>query len=581
MTILETALNYLEEYHFPVIPTNPAVEKRDGAKVPYVGHTKYRKQLPTRGEVIEWWTKWPNALIACIPGELSGLMVIDADHQAGVDKMNELLPDSLEVPIVKTPRNEVSRHYYFKYRKGLGSKTTDVIELKSENSLIALPGSIRKDGRVYEIENGGKLSNLPDLPIAIYNYLLSFSLYKHGIPEKYASLEPHNIPQIPQNTTRRFTEPGRNDDLFHLIYSAIKGEVNEDILLQACEIIVRNCNPPLPLNELRVILKSAAERASRKERNIAQVVNEYVEFQRTISQECHIEYHIFAHDTTIYHKSEDKAARMQFKRLCECNPPVLEKEKKRGCYRIIDVQDKEQKWWLDEGKPLNLIMPLGIEKFAKVFQGNIILLEGAKSAGKTTFALEFARMNRNLYKGSKTQYLNVEMSDGELKERQIDYEREGMLKKDELKDIIRVEKQTDNWSDKIMPDQINIVDYLMDYAEPFKLPQCILDIHKKLKTGICLCLVQRDPLKPYPFGGRGVRDLPRLIITIMNHRLRLEDVKSFIKTDFGNPSGLSIKYKQVAYCKWIKDGEWEKLEDSKYDTFKKNENRYKSFLKED
>jgi hypothetical protein len=76
------------------------------------------------------------------------------------------------------------------------------------------------------------------------------------------------------------------------------------------------------------------------------------------------------------------------------------------------MEDKEQKWWLDEGKPLGLVIPLGVEKYAKIFPGNIILLEGEKSQGKSTFALEFARLNKNIYlkdpEFSKTRVLKLQ-----------------------------------------------------------------------------------------------------------------------------------------------------------------------------
>ena len=147
--------------------------------------------------------------------------------------------------------------------------------------------------------------------------------------------------------------------------------------------------------------------------------------------------------------------------------------------------------------------------------------------------------------------------------------------------FLKIIKRTSDWADKIEPDSINIVDYLVEYEKAYILPKFIFDIHKKLKKGMAVCVVQRDPFKPYPVGGRGVRDIPRLVISLINHWLRLEDVKSFWETKFGNPSGLSIKYKQIAYCKWEADGGWERTEEKKYHAFTSIKN-YRDFTsKED
>lgn len=171
------------------------------------------------------------------------------------------------------------------------------------------------------------------------------------------------------------------------------------------------------------------------------------------------------------------------------------------------------------------------------------------------------------------------MSDDEFLERFESYKDVRTVEEwDKMMTIIR---QTDSWWDKILPDGLNIIDYLVEYKEAFLIAQFIFNIHQKLKNGIALVVVQRDPFKPYPAGGRGVRDIPRLILSLIHHKIKIEDVKSFRKTEFGNPSGLTRKYKQVSWWNFIGDGEWEKMEETKYAAFTSTKN-YKDFTtKED
>ncbi len=577
MTILETALEYLNKHKFSIFPANPSLKKSNGAKSPLIKEViPYRKKLPTQKEVIDWWTKWPNAMIAGITGEQSNLLVLDADSQKAIDTINELVSDSLEIPFVNTPGG--GKHFYFQYQEGLANYSKGIIHIRNEGAYIILPGSVRADGRCYVLDNGCRIEDRPALPNNVYKYLLSFSLYT-GVT-KTENEDCHNISQVSQDVTNYFDNNRRDEDLIHAAICLQKGGSEPDFADRVLNILVNSWGENDP-KWVATKIKSAWDRAARRERNISQEVRDWVEMMRMTSQTCHINVTDWSHESQSITKKDMHAARMAFKRLCSEPEPMIERfGDKAGQYRIINREDNEQKWWLDEGKPLPLIMPLGIEKYAKVFPGNIILLEGQKSQGKSTFSLEFSRLNCNLYPGKKVIYQNVEMSDSELTDRFIHYQERNIIEKDEWKKFIKIIKQTSNWHDKIEPDGINIIDYLVEYEKPYILPKFIFDIHRKLKTGIALCVVQRDPFKPYPSGGRAVRDIPRLIISLIKHCLRLEDVKSFWPNEFGNPSGLGINYNQIAYCEWRANGTWEKMEESKYEQFKKN-TKYESFLKED
>ncbi len=575
MTILEAALKY-QKKGYSVIPVG--FDKR-----PLIKWEPYQKQKATVEEIKAWFKKFPTANIGIVTGEISNLLIVDTDTPESTQRVQEAIPESLVVPCQNTPSGGM--HFVFSHAPGFSnrSRVADGIDIRTTGGYFVAAPSINGNGKGWQ----WVVSLFDAEPVYILDSITSlfnsssFSFLTRDVTQAEIDID-HNISQVSQSITKYFTEPGRDDDIFHLANAGIKGNANIEILTQALKIIARNCEPPFPEKDVEVKVRSAIDRAKKRERNIMKEVREWVELMKMTSQGGHIKFTTWSQESQSITKTEKHAGRMAFSRLCDPPDPILEKVAGLpGEYKIIDKDDNEQKWWLDEGKPLKLSIPLGAERYAKVFQGNIILLEGQKSQGKSTFSLEFARLNRNLYPKSKIIYQNIEMSDSEIKDRMKSYQNQEIIGMDEWPKFLKIIKQTSNWSDKIEPDSINIIDYLVEYEKAYELPRFIFDIHRKLKTGIALCVVQRDPFKPYPLGGRGTRDIPRLIISLIKHCMRLEDVKSFWPSEFGNPSGIGIKYKQIEWCKWKAEGEWGMTEEVKYDAFEKNKGKWKTFLKED
>ncbi len=77
--LFQSALEYSEKYHFSVIPIKPD-------KKPYIQWTPYQKKKATTAEIRQWWTKWPQAMIGIVTGEVSGIFVLDCDTQAGFEQ---------------------------------------------------------------------------------------------------------------------------------------------------------------------------------------------------------------------------------------------------------------------------------------------------------------------------------------------------------------------------------------------------------------------------------------------------------------------------------------------------------------
>jgi hypothetical protein len=298
------------------------------------------------------------------------------------------------------------------------------------------------------------------------------------------------------------------------------------------------------------------------ERNVSEEVRDWVLLQ-----------HCYWNVTSCYNalqavtKQDKQAIRVAIHRM-EVDKIIEHSNNRAGEYRLVEKDYSEQTWWEATGDPLKLRHPLNVEDYSKVYQGNTILIEGQKSQGKSSYAMEFARLNCDLFPG-RARYQNVEMSDDEIQERVEAYRVDINCGTQWWKEHVEFIRRTENWWDIVNPVGLNIVDYVVEYEKAYLIAQYIWEIHKRLTTGMALVIVQRDPFKPYGAGGYNIRNIPRLIISLQNHTLKLEDVKSYWKELDENPTGLTVKYKKAHWWKFIKDGEWGRGDDSQYGDFAK------------
>ena len=166
MTNLETALLYLDR-GWSVIPCY-------SNKMAMVSWKPFQKKLPTKDQIIKWWTASPNANIAIITGKLSNLTVVDVDPRNGGSNQGM----NFITPTVKTGGG--GWHYYFKFdgsKKRIGgvgidiqsegsyviappSKTTGVYEWLIEGDPITLPEGFKETKTKYKGVSQGERNNM-------------------------------------------------------------------------------------------------------------------------------------------------------------------------------------------------------------------------------------------------------------------------------------------------------------------------------------------------------------------------------------------------------------------------------------
>ncbi|WP_018990996.1 bifunctional DNA primase/polymerase [Aromatoleum toluclasticum] len=150
---------------WPVLPCAP------GAKTPLTTHG-FRDATMDGGQIDGWWTKWPDANVAILTGEDSGLLVVDVDPRNGGDASLA----TLEEIHGALPRDYVVEsgggglHIYLRLPEGIElpcSVLTDGIDVKCEGGYVIAPPSIHPNGTPYRLFAGGAVPPAPDWLVAL------------------------------------------------------------------------------------------------------------------------------------------------------------------------------------------------------------------------------------------------------------------------------------------------------------------------------------------------------------------------------------------------------------------------------
>lgn len=129
-----------------------------------------------RETITDWWTRWPDAQIALICGEISGVTAIDIDWIK--DKDHNILahlslnPDDIGKTIPNSPQSfsgSRGKHVLVKYEpvKNSTKAVHSQIDIKSDGGYIILPPSRYDETRSYEWDTryplwSSKLTTMPE-----------------------------------------------------------------------------------------------------------------------------------------------------------------------------------------------------------------------------------------------------------------------------------------------------------------------------------------------------------------------------------------------------------------------------------
>ena len=125
-------------------------------KIPLIKSWKeYQVRYPTEREIIEWFTKFPDAQIAVVTGRLSNISVVDVEK--GGDP--SFLPQDTRI----VSSGGGGYHYYYEYNSNAVTKTKvkDLVDVKSDGGCIMGSGSCSEKGPYTTLQE------LPLLPFPI------------------------------------------------------------------------------------------------------------------------------------------------------------------------------------------------------------------------------------------------------------------------------------------------------------------------------------------------------------------------------------------------------------------------------
>ncbi len=536
--VLHAASEY-QQKGLSVIPVRPD-------KKPYVKWEKYQSERAEPDQITEWWDRWPEANVAIVTGAISKVTVVDIDTQQGHEAVNELIPDSLITPVARSQKD--GWHYYLKHQDGVGCATRFLIDtdLRGDRGYIIAPPSIGEVG-TYRWMPGLSIKDVDPQPMPkpLLN-IINTSLYRGG--GKSQEDINHTKSQIVTDSHIRFEEGNRDNALFALANHLVKGGMSEDNILKYMLFFGSNCTPPFPEKEILAKIQSALKRTKRRKLSIAEDLRKWV-----LVTEGHFlvtEYHAESQIVT----SEDKHAAIVALSRLEKEGIVEKYGKKRGCYRKIEEAPSID-FLNASDTPFEIRWPFALEEYALIHPKNIIIIAGTQNSGKTAFVLNVTQMNMTRYRG-RMRYVSSEMGGSELK---------GRLKKfnlplEDWERAVDFREKSSNFSDIIMPDGLNIVDFYEISDKFWLIADDLKRIYDKLNKGIAIVCLQKSPGKSEGRGGDFGLEKPRLYLNLDPDPpdgavLTIRKAKAWA-TEGKNPNWYKTRFKIVNGSKLIQQGGW-------------------------
>lgn len=431
-------------------------------------------------------------------------------------RIMEVVSDNPNIPIQVSARG--GRHFFFRYQEGFVSRRiAEGLDLKNDGGYIVVEPSTLNGGS-WEWAVGKNIFQVPPPPMGnrVESFLKNLPAFIRGsrVSEK----------ECQEDTSAMFSGGQLDEDIFTVSHSLVKGGMPEEQIQKVLEVIVeygnknRDGREPWTPEMVSRKVKAAMQYIERADRNISQEIRDWVSITEGTFDTRDIERVL--HLTELKDQKNMWAVldRMVKDGILEKVPPY------RGKYRTKRVLFSKMDFKKITGETLDIRWPLGIERFYKCYPSSVAVLAGAPGSGKTTYCLNFCLMNlqRSLpMKQRKVTYLSSELGEEELANR-ISLFGYPMDTWDDVSFI----KISSNFEDAIDPNGINIIDYLEEYEEFWKISLYIKKINDMLREGMALIALQRPYGREVAKGGEGTLEKPRIYLTMSQppgepHRIKI------------------------------------------------------------
>src|SRR5258706_2766958 len=237
---LKAALEYLN-HGWSIIPI------KAGEKVPLLDSwLPYQKKQATKEEITKWFTQWPDANLAIIVGQISGLLVIDIDDPVEGEKSFRKYFGDVKTLTVKTPRGI---HYYFKHPG----------DREINNAIRAAPG--------LDIKGDGGYVLAP--PSTGYTWVKNVIV---TLPNQTLLTESKAKKKVDLGNTENILEGGRDNAITQKAGKLLGMKHSMEETFGMCQAYnLAYCKPPLPESDIKRIVISIASREQEKQTNVPKI----------------------------------------------------------------------------------------------------------------------------------------------------------------------------------------------------------------------------------------------------------------------------------------------------------------------
>jgi Bifunctional DNA primase/polymerase, N-terminal/Primase C terminal 1 (PriCT-1) len=192
---------------------------------------------------------YPDANWAVATGQASGIFVLDVDGTEGAESLRGLEGTHGKLPRTLRIRTGRGEHVYFRWPghpvQNSVSRVADKLDVRGDGGYAICPPSIHENGNHYEfVDTSAPIASAPD-------WLLEL-VTEEDVPAPITS----NAPIV---------EGTRNDSLFRQACALFQAQANVEpsaVLSAILAINQTQCKPPLPEDEVKVVVTSAARYAS-------------------------------------------------------------------------------------------------------------------------------------------------------------------------------------------------------------------------------------------------------------------------------------------------------------------------------
>jgi len=161
---------------------------------------------------------------------------------------------------------------------------------------------------------------------------------------------------------------------------------------------------------------------------------------------------------------------------------------------------------------LDLSWPMQIEDYVKMYPGNIAVIAGNSNAGKTAFMLNFIWLNQDKF---PINYFCSEMGEAELGDRLDGFH----VPRDSWK--FRAFDRATDFEDVVVPDTINLIDYLDLDADVYLVKRHLDKISRSIGKGMALVALQKKGGNELGYGQERSLATPKLYLSMAAGKIKI------------------------------------------------------------